>query len=137
MVDPRTPAPSADPGALSLVVQAGGLRLALPFGAVAEVSHRVPGPPVPVPGSAPWLIGLIAWRGRLLTLVDAGRLFGEAPSRGGALVLLKGLPVETALAVDDTPRPTVGPGEGARRLELPALQALPALQPGAASGREA
>jgi hypothetical protein len=60
MVPAPPPAAAGDAGPLWLVVQAGGARLALPLDAVEETSHRLPHEPLPVPGAASWLAGLIA-----------------------------------------------------------------------------
>jgi hypothetical protein len=70
-----------------------------------------------------------------VTLIDAGRLFGRAPVRPRAAVLLRNLPVETALAVDAVIGPEGGSVEPAEAVELTALREHPALQPGAACGR--
>lgn len=113
-----------------LHVRAGTRSIALPFRSVrefCEVGHRVP-----VPGAAEWCLGLVQWRGRLLTLLDAGRLFGTEPSRPRYQVVLSLPDIETALAIDafldlhgdDAPCDVV--------LEDEQLQTLAELQPGAA-----
>ncbi len=95
-----TEPPSAtDPAPTTLHVRAGSVRVALAFDVVGEQADPVP--VAPVPGAAPWCLGLVQLNGRLVTLIDAGRLFGSVPTSPGALVRLEGLEVETALAVDE------------------------------------
>jgi len=97
----------------------------------------VAGPVVAVPGAEPWLRGLTVWHGRLHTSVDAGLLFGSGPTAGAGLIVLKGLGIDTALAVDELPRP-IREGESAdREIGLETLAAHPAFQPGAAIRRTA
>jgi hypothetical protein len=123
------------PGASCLLVEAGGRRLACAYSAVVEVGRvdRI----TPVPGGAPWLAGLVQWRGRLLTLIDAGRLFGRCPSRARWIVVLRGLRVETALVVDAILGTDDKGGTADLVLDTEALAAHPALQPGAAAGAPA
>jgi chemotaxis signal transduction protein len=113
-----------------LHVRAGGRRLALPFEVTSAVAPAAPC--VRVPHAAPWLLGLIQWRGGLLTLVDAGTLFGERPCRPTRLVVLRGLKVDAALAVDEILRPADAAQPADLLLDHAALSAHPALQPGAA-----
>ena len=96
--------------------------------------YGTPGARTPVPGAAPWLLGLAQWRGRLLTVVDAGRLFGSAPVRGASILVLRGLACEMALAVDEVLDPS---SETAADLHLDAaaLAAHPAFHPRAAARR--
>ena len=123
-----TDASPADPTRLH--VMAGGRRIALAFRSVREFGEV--GRHVPVPGAAAWCLGLVQWRGRLLTLLDGGRLFGTEPSRPRYQVVLSLPDIETALAVDgfvdlcgeDAPCDVL--------LEDDALRGLDALQPGAA-----
>jgi chemotaxis signal transduction protein len=119
------------PGSACLLVEAGGKRLACAFPAVLEIGRI--DQLSPVPGGSPWLLGLIQWRGRLLTVVDAGRLFGYEPSHGGWLVVLRGLHVDTALAVDGILGTEDPDGKADVVLDSEALSAHPALQPGAAA----
>ena len=128
MVPPSAPTNHTE--ATSLHVSAGGVRLALPWAVLLEVGEA--GPLTPVPGAQPWLKGLAQWRGRLITVVDAGRLFGHGPSACRALVALRGLPCEVALGVDEL-LGRAGDDEAADvRLDAAALAAHPAFQPGAA-----
>jgi chemotaxis signal transduction protein len=113
-----------------LHVQAGDRRMAIPFELVAEVGS--PGPVVDVPHGAEWLLGLIQWRGRLLTLVDAGQLFGLRRSGGAKLVVLRNLNVETALAVDQVIGTENADVSADVVLDAARLQAHPSFQPGAA-----
>ena len=129
---PPSDPPSPRPAAVSeLHVRAGGRRLALPFGVTQEVGPSMPF--VRVPGAAPWLLGLIQWRGNLLSLVDAGMLFGTAPCRPTRLVVLRGLDVEVALAVDEILRPDDATQPADLLLDRPALAVHPAFHPGAAT----
>jgi chemotaxis signal transduction protein len=93
-----------------------------------DVSRAV----VPVPGGEPWLLGLTVWRGRLHTLVDAGLLFAGRPSKAEGLVILKGLGIDTALAVDALPRRLPEGEVPDHTLDWASLSAHPAFQPGAA-----
>jgi len=86
----------------------------------------------PVPGGAEWLVGLTQWHGRLLTVVDAGRLFGNAPSAGRWLLVLRGAPCETALAVDELLGPSAAADSTATPIDAATLARHPAFQPGAA-----
>jgi len=119
------------PGASCLLVEAGGRRLACAFSAVQEVGrvdHLTA-----VPGGSAWLLGMIQWRGRLLTVLDAGRLFGYRPCQARWLVVLRGLRVDTALIVDAIVGTEDPDGTADLVLDAEALAAHPALQPGAAA----
>jgi hypothetical protein len=122
---PPAPAPLA-----CLLARAGGVRLAIEFTALAEYGPA--GALTPVPGAAPWLVGLAQWHGRLLTVVDAGRLFGGSPTRGRLLLVLRELPCETALAVDEVLGSNETPEATDVRLDAVTLRAHPAFRPGAA-----
>jgi len=114
-----------------LLATAGGLRLAFSFVA-ADAAVVMPGPVVAVPGGQPWLLGLTVCQGRMHTLIDAGLLFGRGPAAAGRFIVLKGLGIDVALAVDDLPR-RLPEGESADlELDLATLSAHPAFQPGAA-----
>lgn len=115
-----------------LHVRAGGARLALAFEAVQEYAEI--GPWVPVPGARDWCLGLVQWRGRLLSLLDAGRLFGRAASSAGHQVVLAGLPIETVLAVDELVDVFPADEPADVHLDLAALRAHEALATGAAGG---
>jgi hypothetical protein len=135
--DSRVPDGSAadEAGAACLLIEAGGRRLACAYSVVLEVG-RIDSI-TPVPGGADWLAGLVQWRGRLLTLIDAGRLFGLRPTQGRWIVVLRGLRVETALVVDALLGTDDPGGTAALVLDSEALAAHPALQPGAAAGAPA
>lgn len=109
---------------------AGGVRLAIAHDVIAAVG--TPGAIVTVPHAEPWLRGLTVWAGRLRTLIDAGRLFGSQASGTGGLIVLKGLAIDTALAVDALPRATLEPGPPPIELDLATLSAHEAFQPNAA-----
>lgn len=125
--DPPSPALATES---VLQVRAGGRRLALPIGVIRQV-----GPCsqfVRVPGTAPWLLGLMQWRAGLISLVDAGLLFGDAPSQRQRIVVLRGLAVDVALAVDEILRPDASAQPAEIVLDLARLSHHPAFQPGAA-----
>ena len=108
---------------------AGGVRLAISHDVIEAVG--TPGAIVGVPGAQPWLRGLTVWGGRLRTLIDAGLLFGGEAAGPCGLVVVKGLPGGTALAAASLPptAPTAGPPPIV--LDLAALTAHGAFQPGA------
>ena len=112
-----------------MLVLAGGVELSIDLRSLADFG--VPGARTPVPGAAPWLLGLAQWRGRLLTVVDAGRLFGTGPVRGACILVLRGLACEMALAVDKVVRSS-SETPAKLHLDAAALAAHPAFQPGAA-----
>lgn len=124
--------PADTPGASCLLVEAGGRHLACAFPVVLEVGRT--DQVTPVPGGSPWLVGMIQWRGRLLTALDAGRLFGYRPCQARWLVVLRGLRVDTALIVDAIVGTEDPNGTADLVLDAEALAAHPALQPGAAAG---
>jgi hypothetical protein len=117
-----------------LLVRAGDVRLSIDCRALAE--YGIPGGRTPVPGAAPWLLGLAQWDGRLLTVVDAGQLFGGRPVRGTSILVLRGLPCEAALAVDEM-LDAASEGPADLHLDVATLSAHPAFQPGAAGRRGA
>lgn len=60
----------------SLVVPLAGIHLLVPDIAVAEVvAYREP---VPIPGAAPWMMGLVEWRGLRIPLLAFEVLAGTA-----------------------------------------------------------
>ena len=121
--------PCAEAWLLTLV---GGRRLVIDLDLVAAVDAV--GPVARLPGPPSALRGVTQWRGRLLTLLDAGRLFGGAPCAGRQMVVLRGLAVETALAVDEIVGPAP-PGESPDDwFGADEARNLPALQPGFGPG---
>jgi len=124
--DPATPAlPSA-----GLHVRAGGVVLEVPWELLVETGAA--GPVTPLPGAPPWLAGLAQWKGRLVSVVDAGSLFGRQAGSRKWLLALRGLACEVTLGVDELIGPP-RPGEPAEvRLAAAELAAHPAFQPGAA-----
>jgi chemotaxis signal transduction protein len=113
-----------------LHVRAGDRRIAIPIEVVSEVG--TPSPAVEVPHGAEWLHGLVQWRGRLLTLVDAGLLFGLRRSRAAKLVVMRNLNVETALAVDRIIGTEFDDESAEIVLDVDRLRSHAAFQPGAA-----
>jgi chemotaxis signal transduction protein len=113
-----------------LLVRAGDRLIAMPIEVVSEVG--TPGPTVEVPHGAEWLHGLVQWRGRLLTLVDAGLLFGLRRSRAAKLVVMRNLNVETALAVDQIIGTPHSSESAEVVLDAERLRSHAAFQPGAA-----
>jgi chemotaxis signal transduction protein len=130
-MNPESKSTDLDEWALKLLhIRAGDRRMAIPIELVAEVGTR--GPVAEVPYGAAWLHGLVQWRGRLLTLVDAGLLFGLRRSRSTKLVVLRNLEVDTSLAVDQI-LGTEEPDEPAELvLDAERLRCHPAFQLGAA-----
>jgi hypothetical protein len=126
-----SPRSDTDPPPARLHLTAGGVRIELGFDVMTEVLAT--GRIVRVPGGSPaWLVGLAAWRGRVVTLVDAGRVFGSGPARGPWMVVLKDLAVDTALLVDGEPR-LAGAGDVADLvLDRDSIASHAAFQPGSA-----
>ncbi|MED5330621.1 MAG: hypothetical protein VX916_04965 [Planctomycetota bacterium] len=122
--------PQIDPNA-SVQVLAGGIRITFDTNAVECVDDI--GNPVVVPGATSWCCGLVRCGGRLMTLLDAGLLFGHRPCKARFLVVLKNLPVETALAVDQILVDGASPSEADVILNSETLRDHPAFQPGAAA----
>jgi len=60
----------------------------------------------PVPGTPPFILGVVAVRGRIVSVVDLGRLFGSSP-RDTALftkaIVLKSNTMEFAVLADEVP----------------------------------
>ncbi len=119
-----------DAGGSWLHVAAANHVVALHFDLIEEVVD--PGPVVRVPGAAAWCLGLVSVGGQLLTLVDAGLLFSDRPSQHRAVVVLTGLAVKTALAVDENLLTHGDDAHADVRIEAQALADHPAFQPGAA-----
>lgn len=124
-----TSLPASTPPAC-VIARAGGVRLSIDGQALAE--HGTLGPLTPVPGAASWLVGLAQWHGRLLTVVDAGRLFGRSPTTGRTLLVLRDLPCETALVVDEAFKASEDGPPADLHLDAATLRAHPAFRPGAA-----
>gem|GEM_PF-6721391 len=117
---------------VSLQVLAGGVRLELDVELLLEAGSA--GPLTPVPGAATWLAGLAQWHGHLVTVVDAGQLFGRSRSCCRWLLALRGLACDVTLGVDEL-NPLPDPAQLPRRLDAATLRAHPAFAPGAA-GRQ-
>ncbi len=70
----RVVAKSEQPAAAFLTFSSGHERFGVPIGDVVEIQaldHYSP-----VPKTPPFIVGVIPWRGAILTLIDLGRLFG-------------------------------------------------------------
>lgn len=70
----RTISKSEQPAAAFLTFSSGHERFGVPIGDVVEIQaldHYSP-----VPKTPPFIVGVIPWRGAILTLIDLGRLFG-------------------------------------------------------------
>lgn len=81
-------APAALPASV-MVLRLAGARYGVPMPALDEVLGL---PPVsPVPGTPPWVLGVVNWRGRVLATLDLRPLLGVAapalPSSARILVL--------------------------------------------------
>jgi len=122
----HTPSPALP---VRIFATAGGVRLAISADAIETVG--TPGAIVAVPGAQPWLRGLTVWGGRVRTLVDAGLLFGGEAAGTAGLIVLTGLEVDTALAVDGLPSTAPDAGPPPIELDLASLRMHPAFQPGA------
>jgi hypothetical protein len=134
MLPPSVPIVDADaPLPTCLHVRAGGAVLALAWD--LPVATEACGRLTPIPGAPSWLAGLGLFRGRLITVVDAGRLFAQAASTCRLLLTLKGLPCEVALGVDEFLGPAHAGGQADLRLDADLLARHPAFQPGAAGRR--
>jgi len=75
----------------------------------------------PLPHSAQWLLGVAAWRGRAVTVVDLAGLVGEPPTATAKWLLLQWQQQCVALAVS-----TVGAIIAASRCQPPSSHSLPA-----------
>ncbi|HEX2282286.1 MAG TPA: chemotaxis protein CheW [Thermomicrobiales bacterium] len=96
----RSQRESAAQGEQYIVVQISGTSYAVALRSVQEVEH-VPRH-APVPGSAPWVLGVVNLRGSILTLVDTADLLGSGtwqPAKD-ARMLVSGGDDPVALAVD-------------------------------------
>jgi hypothetical protein len=134
MLPPSVPTADADaPPPARLHVRAGGAVLALSMDLL--VASGASGRLTPVPGAPAWLAGLGQVDGRLITVVDAGRLFAQSASTCRWLLTLKGVPCEVALGVDELLGVPGADGEADLRLDAATLGRHPAFQPGAAGRR--
>ncbi len=91
-----------DERALSLVFRLGDYRLALPLAAIESVER--PGRVTAVPFAAPWLRGVTAVRGEVLSVVDLGLFAGVEPAGrapGARLIVTRAGDVAAALLVDE------------------------------------
>jgi purine-binding chemotaxis protein CheW len=64
-----------------VVVRLGGGRFGLPMEAVAEVGRLTP--MTRVPGTPPWVAGVVNWRGRILGVLDL-RILLDVPTAAAA-----------------------------------------------------
>jgi len=90
---------------LHLLFRLGSYLLALPLAAVESVER--PGRVTAVPFAAPWLRGVTAVRGEVLSVVDLGLFAGVDPAGrapGARLVVTRAGGVATALLVDEVCR---------------------------------
>jgi len=96
--DHRAPVPTGR----VLLVRAGTLQFGIPLPLCSEVA---PGAAyTPLPGSEPFVCGLINLRGRLVTVLDLGAWAGVPPSRSHpahSVVILRVQGKQVGLAVDD------------------------------------
>jgi purine-binding chemotaxis protein CheW len=84
---PGEDAAAAAAGPRFLVVRAGAHRVAIPLEQAREI--LAPRPVTRLPGSAPWIAGLLNLRGRVLTVVDLDRRLG-ADAAVGPVVVVEG-----------------------------------------------
>src|SRR5438093_7222546 len=93
-------APSNQPALeqMHLLFQLGAFTLALPLAAVRSVER--PGRFTAIPFAAPWLRGVTAVGGTVVSVVDLGRFAGGAPagtSPGARLLVTRGCPITAGL----------------------------------------
>lgn len=94
-------APTPQDGQPHLLFQLGGIRFALPLAAVQAVER--PGRFTVVPFAAPWLRGVTAVNGAVVSVVDLGRFAGGTPAGttpGARLVVSRWAGVTAGLLVD-------------------------------------
>jgi purine-binding chemotaxis protein CheW len=101
-----------------LVIEAGGQRFALELTAIREI---VPARAATrLPGSPPWVIGLLNLRGAVLTVVDLAIRLGLESIEGESIVVLDveeralGVRVDHVLSVANAEDAVVEPVEAAR-----------------------
>src|SRR5262245_40987326 len=100
---PTAPAPAQQPalGHMHLLFRLGAFTLALPLTAVRSVER--PGRFTAVPFAAPWLRGVTAVGGTVVSVVDLGRFAGGAPagtSAGARLLVTRAGHLSAGLLVD-------------------------------------
>lgn len=76
-----------------------GAPLAVPLAQLAGVV--APGPLQSLPHAAPWVLGVAAWRGRAVTVVDLAGLVGATPGSAAKWLLLQWQGQWLALAVSE------------------------------------
>jgi len=84
------------------VLRASGFCFGMPIGRIAEVLPRHP--VTPLPGSEPFIGGIINVRGHIVTLMDLGRRLGLSPvleREDYQVVVLEHRGARAALAVDE------------------------------------
>lgn len=82
--------PADDRELYCILLPVGNGKLLLPRSIVEEV--RGLGEPTPVPGSPPWLMGEVRWRGSTIPLIATEPLIGgaiPAPSRRSRMIVLR------------------------------------------------
>jgi purine-binding chemotaxis protein CheW len=88
-----------------VIFRLGAHTLAVPLEAVASVER--PGRVTQVPFAAPWLRGVTAVRGAIVSVIDLGRFAGSEPaglSPGARLLVTRGASATAALLVDGVNR---------------------------------
>ena len=120
------PVEAAERPADSVVVRLGAGRFAVALAEVAEVG-KVPAV-TRIPGAPGWVAGVVNWRGRILAVLDLGRLLGAEEGTEGATtarlvvlvagaatvgVLVDGVEGTTALGDEREPVPAALTGLGA------------------------
>lgn len=91
-----------------------GQPLALPLEQLAGVV--APGPLQPLPHAAAWVLGVTAWRGRAITVIDLARLVGAGSGTAGKWLMLEWQGQWLAVAVSEVGAiitATPEPGEAA------------------------
>ncbi|HKN47995.1 MAG TPA: chemotaxis protein CheW [Candidatus Polarisedimenticolia bacterium] len=124
-LSPDSP-PPVEPGSEAermLVFAVGGQEFALPLGSIVEIAPART--PTPVPGAEPGVLGIVPFRGAMVTVFD-GRLRlglpGGPAGRAGSMIVLRDSGELIGLVVDAVAR--VAPIAPAEREPLPAALRL-------------
>jgi purine-binding chemotaxis protein CheW len=88
-----------------LVFAVGGQEFALPLGGIVEIARART--PTPVPGAEPGVLGIVPFRGAMVTVID-GRLrlglSGAQMGRAGSMIVLRDSGELVGLVVDAVAR---------------------------------
>ncbi|MFQ5878092.1 MAG: chemotaxis protein CheW [Acidobacteriota bacterium] len=124
MGEPRSERPARRAGTDErlLIFRLGGQEFGIPLDSIVEIiRHR---PPTPVPGAGGAVEGILALRGRMVTVFDARRRLGLEPRAGGGgarVIVLDDRGELVGLVVDGEARVACAP----RRTREPLPDSLP------------